>query len=1030
MDKPPPTAGAKHESTTNNMPGAGANNLEASITDKPPAEAKSTPTDTPPESTKPSATAKPVPIDMPPDSTTGNPHGAESTMDTTPGTVKHESITDMPPGTVAEREPTPGAGAKRESTDTPPSDEAKSTDVPPGDGAKCESTTDMPPGAGAETMDTPPRHGANTLDTPSRAGAKHESTTDTPPRTEVKCESTTDTPSEAAANHHEPKDMSSVIFKHGTANAPPGTGVRSDSTADNPLGAGKTPEANSEPTGTPSESGPKSEPMEPGRTDFPVKPGSLAKHEPTDTPAEPMKHEPTTSFAEGETTHSLLAPESVGMHEPSDLHAQAGDQGITDLHKEPGRKNEPSDSLVELGRQKATQLGSESNCHLNTPANNQAASPIGQTSVPSESAVGSNPQSNDESMKTANYDSAAQLNERKSETLLKGTSEESDSTDSTDEFFDALEEQAENGTSLGNDNDRQKTETNIELQSPEAKWKQTERQMEVRTATEKGVRKTETNSTEGQSFDSPVEPGSEEKHVTTDAPEPADVPVKPGSGEWCEPANSPAEPSAGTQCEPKDTPAESRKYEPTDFLVPKTQKTQVEALKTAKGKPKNDTAMLSTDKHPLGTVEGGSDNDSSSGSDGYGVGSGKGEAASVRGGSSGEAGRSGCTKHGVGGSGDAVVRGGNIEGTSVDRDDSENSKDGESTKNMSGNTSLPKRKSSEIEQDTKKSYVLKHSCPNHDLEGLRAAPEKSIMVTFHCIVPKSMWLWNRDSCIHIRFQGVSLGDWKQNCGVFTEKRSLGDGLCEMVCTLTIDAELLKDPLEYKYVVYSPKVTKIDECYEKLHPFSTWSDGDPNRCLRNSSQACYKGKYEQHDCFVYPQEMKNRGWFASFFGGAANVEKEHMMQQCLRFYLEPYMKSLQSLGHFKLDCVVQHIGNLVIQHTKPFKHDDRELIKKILMEMKKWLEAAVSKLHDLQPSLRQFVSAVTVACCVLKCNIPPGLSMRRFISPLLEMLRLQPGTSERISFLKEDIPCDFRCSEPSVRNCLSSFIADQPLLLPL
>lgn len=47
----------------------------------------------------------------------------------------------------------------------------------------------------------------------------------------------------------------------------------------------------------------------------------------------------------------------------------------------------------------------------------------------------------------------------------------------------------------------------------------------------------------------------------------------------------------------------------------------------------------------------------------------------------------------------------------------------------------------------------------------------------------------------------------------------------MTCTLSIDADILKHPVAYKYVVYSPK-RKDDDCYEYLHGYS----GNPNRCL--------------------------------------------------------------------------------------------------------------------------------------------------------------------------------------------------------
>ena len=70
----------------------------------------------------------------------------------------------------------------------------------------------------------------------------------------------------------------------------------------------------------------------------------------------------------------------------------------------------------------------------------------------------------------------------------------------------------------------------------------------------------------------------------------------------------------------------------------------------------------------------------------------------------------------------------------------------------------------------------------------------------------------------------------------------------MECTLVLDAELFKDPLVYKYVIYSPKVTKKSEYYEKLHPFIGWPVTDPNRCLvlSHEEQMCaYGGTYILH-----------------------------------------------------------------------------------------------------------------------------------------------------------------------------------------
>ncbi len=59
-------------------------------------------------------------------------------------------------------------------------------------------------------------------------------------------------------------------------------------------------------------------------------------------------------------------------------------------------------------------------------------------------------------------------------------------------------------------------------------------------------------------------------------------------------------------------------------------------------------------------------------------------------------------------------------------------------------------------------------------------------------------------------------------------RDLGDGLWEMRCTLVIEAKLLQDhPLPYKYVVFSPKMEKVDDCYEFLHSYAS---ANPNRSL--------------------------------------------------------------------------------------------------------------------------------------------------------------------------------------------------------
>ena len=66
--------------------------------------------------------------------------------------------------------------------------------------------------------------------------------------------------------------------------------------------------------------------------------------------------------------------------------------------------------------------------------------------------------------------------------------------------------------------------------------------------------------------------------------------------------------------------------------------------------------------------------------------------------------------------------------------------------------------------------------------------------------------------------------------VFTY-RKLDDGMFEMTCTLNIDSNELTPSKGkgYKYVVYSPKMAHMDDCFEYLHTFTHTQN--PNRCLR-------------------------------------------------------------------------------------------------------------------------------------------------------------------------------------------------------
>ena len=43
-------------------------------------------------------------------------------------------------------------------------------------------------------------------------------------------------------------------------------------------------------------------------------------------------------------------------------------------------------------------------------------------------------------------------------------------------------------------------------------------------------------------------------------------------------------------------------------------------------------------------------------------------------------------------------------------------------------------------------------------------------VTFHCIVPKLLWEWDKNSRMYMRFQGRALGNWEYDVGEFKEGR--------------------------------------------------------------------------------------------------------------------------------------------------------------------------------------------------------------------------------------------------------------------
>ena len=203
----------------------------------------------------------------------------------------------------------------------------------------------------------------------------------------------------------------------------------------------------------------------------------------------------------------------------------------------------------------------------------------------------------------------------------------------------------------------------------------------------------------------------------------------------------------------------------------------------------------------------------------------------------------------------------------------------------------------------------------------------------------------------------------------------------MTCTLNIDAEILKHPVAYKYVVYSPKKENEDDCYEYLHGYG----GNPNRCLKipqNKLSKVYGGKcmfllhviklqdlslshvsgaYHQYDTVVYPKKTKISksflesvketgivsaiggkisGWLGRSSTQQGDAAKEmdfkpllpqQMGELCLKAYLAEYEEKLCSGDFFSIPLTVESINHIfeslyhrVIIHQKAYTPSDKDL----------------------------------------------------------------------------------------------------------
>lgn len=149
------------------------------------------------------------------------------------------------------------------------------------------------------------------------------------------------------------------------------------------------------------------------------------------------------------------------------------------------------------------------------------------------------------------------------------------------------------------------------------------------------------------------------------------------------------------------------------------------------------------------------------------------------------------------------------------------------------------------------------------------------------------------------------------CGFISNRNpSSAEPNCEMICTVPIKTAILKDPLPYKYLIFSPKVN-VDawyHCYEFLYGHSKNHHGHNNRCLviEHAELIAGKGKltivllvklliagesYLQYDTVAYPCEVM----LASAVVGGQSEEADASRTDAASpwYYPENILKALSS-----------------------------------------------------------------------------------------------------------------------------------------
>ena len=130
-----------------------------------------------------------------------------------------------------------------------------------------------------------------------------------------------------------------------------------------------------------------------------------------------------------------------------------------------------------------------------------------------------------------------------------------------------------------------------------------------------------------------------------------------------------------------------------------------------------------------------------------------------------------------------------------------------------------------------------------DTSGIHVSPDQSIAVTFHVLVSKEAWKWDRNTKMTMRFGNKRLGNWMKDIVFLEECEEHGEsGLVEMRCTLNFDVTILKlsKAIPYKYLIYVPQkgVQPTSNAYEYLHSAPSHGSSYINRCLVIPGDLCH------------------------------------------------------------------------------------------------------------------------------------------------------------------------------------------------